>query len=118
MKGVVDGHEIPLALVLAKWDRIARRWRLTPEERSSLLGGLPGGDVAQARSYGADVAETRMRSLVDLACGLRAVLRSDARIRAWLRRPNHHLGGSTPVEAMASSPEWVRWLFRAIGAAA
>lgn len=114
MSGETAGAELPLRSVIVAWDRIVRTWRLAPEERDALLGGVPGGDVALVPSYGADIAQVRMRLLVDLASGLKRVLRSDARIRAWLRRPNRHLCGSTPVEAMASSPEWVRWLTTAI----
>jgi hypothetical protein len=114
VSGDIAGPDLPLRFVLSEWDRVVRTWRLAPDERDALLGGVPGGGIAFAQSYGADVAQLRMRLLVDLAHALKRVLRTDARIRAWLRRPNRHLGGSTPVEAMGSSPEWVRWLTRAI----
>ena len=114
MSDPLGEREVPLKIVLEEWDRIARRWRLTPKEHTSLLGGSPGGDIAQPPSYGADAAERRMRLLLELDCALRRVVRPDARIRTWLRRQNQHLGGATPMAAMASSPEWVRWLTKAI----
>nr|WP_239024866.1 antitoxin Xre/MbcA/ParS toxin-binding domain-containing protein [Sphingomonas corticis] len=51
-----------------------------------------------------------MRLLVALAAILRRIHADAGRTRAWLRRPNPTMGGRTPLEAMAASPDWTRWI--------
>ena len=51
-----------------------------------------------------------MRLLIELAPVLQRVHGSRSRTRSWLRSPNRHLGGSTPIAIIASSTAWVRWL--------
>ena len=107
---------VPLRGILARWDAVAIRWDLGDDERSALLGVVapgPSGDVA---TYATGAAEDRMRLLVALDPVLAAVHGDEDRTRGWLRRPNASLGGGTPLDMMASSPEWIRWLVGAVGA--
>lgn len=108
---------VPLAGVLARWDALAIRWGLDGQERSALLGCIPDGPIDDVSTYDLSTAETRMRLLVELEPIVSAVLVDEGRIREWLRRPNHQLGGRAPIDVMASSPEWVRWLIDALGVA-
>lgn len=108
---------VPLRGILARWDAVAIRWGLAADERSALLGGMAAGPVGDVATYATEAAEDRMRLLVALDPVLAAVHGDEDRTRDWLRRPNATLGGSTPLDLMASSPEWIRWLVGAVGAA-
>lgn len=101
--------------VLARWDVVAREWGLDERERSDVLGGFRGGVVDDIATYRTAEAETRMRLVVELAPLLVRVHGRRERVRVWLRRPNPNLGGGTPLELMAASPEWIRWLLRSTG---
>lgn len=109
---------IPMRSVLAKWDALAIRWGLDGEERSALLGGWGDGPIDDVSSYGLPAAECRMRLLVALEPVLNKVFGDKLKTRLWLRRPNMNLGGRAPLEVMAQSPEWIRWLIDALGIAA
>lgn len=111
------GPGAPLECVLARWDALVIRWGLDGRERSALLGGIVKGPVDAVATYRIDGVEKRMRLLVELAPLVAAVHREECQARDWLRRPNVNLGGNTPIEMMASSPEWMRSLIRSLGAA-
>jgi hypothetical protein len=38
-------------------------------------------------------------------------------VQAWLRAANRNLAGRSPLEAMARSTEWTRWLIANLGTA-
>lgn len=118
MSGASDPAAIPLAEILARWEALAIRWGLTAEERSSLLGAIEDGPVADVSTYRHGAAEARMRLHLELEPVLVTVLVDEGRIRDWLRRGNRQLGGGTPIEVMASSPAWIRWLIDSLGVAA
>lgn len=104
-------NDLELWMVLNRWERVREDWYLTREEETRLLAGSTiAGPVNEVPSWGARQLEQRMRLLTRLAGALTAVLREDERIRAWLRRPLESLGERTPLEAMASSIEWIRVL--------
>lgn len=113
---VGDWQTAPMRVVHARWDDLEARWGLDGEERSALLGSGTG-PVDRVETYLAPSTERRMRLLVALEPAVAAVLVDDGRIRSWLRRPNANLRGSTPLEVMAESPEWIRWLIEALGVA-
>ncbi|MDE1918563.1 MAG: DUF2384 domain-containing protein [Sphingomonadales bacterium] len=105
-----------MADVLARWDALVLRWGLDGPERSMLLGPGMDGPVDEVESYLVSGAERRMRLLVELDGVLAVVFEGEDRTRSWLRRDNANLGNRTPVEVMAASPEWIRWLVNAMGA--
>lgn len=113
----VQRATMPLTGVLARWDALAIRWGLDGDERSALLGGIQEGPVDDVSTYDLPVAERRMRLLVELEPIVSAVLVDEGRIREWLRRPNHQLGRRAPIDVMASSPDWVKWLIDTLGVA-
>lgn len=115
MNGDFDGVTIPLRGVLAKWDAMTFRWGLDGDERSALLGGIHSGAVSDVSSYGLPAAERRMRLLLALEPILNRVFDDEEQLREWLRLPNRHFCHRTPLETMAQSPEWVRWLINALG---
>lgn len=117
MSGLDHSNHAPLNGVLARWDAIAIRWGLDGDECSALLGCFADGPVDDVSSYGLPSAERRLRLLVNLEPVLAEVLVDEDRIRAWLRRANANLGGRAPLEVMALSPEWVRWLIESLGIA-
>jgi uncharacterized protein (DUF2384 family) len=107
---------MPLASVLERWDALTARWALGPDERSALVGGFEGGPVDRIETYRLLCGEQRIRLIVELEPVLGRTFMSDARIREWLRAPNRNLGGRTPLNVMAGSPEWMRWLIDNTGA--
>lgn len=115
MNGGSDGVTMPLRGVLARWDALAIRWGLDGDERSALLGGVHVEAVDDISSYGLPTAERRMRLLVALEPILRGVFVDEERIREWLRLPNRNLCHRTPLETMAQSTEWIRWLINVLG---
>ncbi|MES2096791.1 MAG: hypothetical protein V4459_08510 [Pseudomonadota bacterium] len=106
---MADENAIEMRAMMARWESLRARWRLEAHEEAGLLGGAaltgPLGDVA---SWHAARMEQRMRLLIDLATALDALLVDGARIRNWLRRPLESTGGRAPIDAMASSVEWIR----------
>lgn len=118
MSAASEPPAIPLAGIIARWEALAIRWGLTAEERSSLLGACEDGPVCDVSTYCHGAAEERMRLHVELEPVLITVLVEEDRIRDWLRRANRQLGGGTPIEVMASSPTWIRWLIDSLGVAA
>jgi hypothetical protein len=100
--------------VLASWEAIVVRWGLNDDECSSLLGGLPAGRGHGLAPFDHAAAEDRMRLVVELEPTLAWAFPDDGHTRGWLRRPNMHLGQRTPLEMMAESPEWTRWLIDAV----
>lgn len=118
MSGSVPTGGLPLAEVLSRWEAIVHRWRLDPDERSALLGGFEPGPVDRVETYGTAGSERRMRLVVELEPILHRVHPSIARVRRWLRAENASLDGRTPIEVMASSPEWTRWLIDSVGLSA
>lgn len=118
MTGASSWLEAPLQRVLDKWEATARRWEVTDEERLGLLGVTGGGPIHEVASYCQQGTEHRIRLLVGLDVAMDNVFGDDARTREWLRRPNMHMGDRTPLEVMTQSPEWIRWMIGALGAAA
>ncbi len=114
MNGQPDPNE-PLSDVLIRWDSLTERWRLTPDERSGLLGYGEEGPVDHVETYEAHSAERRMRLVVALDPVLVRVLGTDERIRGWLRSGNRSLGGRKPIAVMSSSPAWIKWLIDSMG---
>jgi hypothetical protein len=108
---------LPLKAVLARWDALVLRWALTPGERSKLIGGFGDGPVDRVETYQLLCGEQRMRLAVELEPVLTRVLGEPDRIRLWLRAGNVNLGGRTPLDVMARSPEWMRWLIDNVGVA-
>lgn len=106
---------MPLRQVLEGWDAVVLDWDLDPGERSALIGGFRGGPINEIESYELLCGEIRMRLLVELAPVLSRTLGHRERVRAWLRRANVNLGGRSPVDVMARSPEWVRWFIDHVG---
>lgn len=115
MSGRADPPGPPLADVLTSWDSVIVSWALNGADRSALLGAMKEGEVVDPATYAPASAEVRMRLLVELHDILVSVLENDARVRAWLRTPNRHLCGRTPIDTMARSPVWIRWLIDAVG---
>ena len=110
-------HDAPLSTVLSQWDALVVRWDLDGEERFALLVGMSAGQIDQIASYDVSGVERRMRLLLELEPVLGAVFVQGERIRAWLRRTNRQLGYRTPLDVMASSPEWIRWLINSLDVA-
>lgn len=110
-------HDAPLSTVLSRWDGLVVRWDLDGEERFALLGGMSADRIDQVASYDVSKVERRMRLLLELEPVLGAVFVRGERIRAWLRRSNRQLGHRTPLDVMASSPDWIRWLIDALDVA-
>ena len=104
-----------LAEVLVAWDAVVIHWDLKGDEQSLLLGTGLRGPVDDAEAYRVSGVEHRMRLLVELAPIVANILRTQDRVRAWLRSANLNLGGRTPLETMAQSPEWIRWLSTSLG---
>ena len=107
----------PLAEVLVSWDAVVIHWGLQGDEQSLLLGTGLRGPVDDADAYSVSRVEHRMRLLIELAPIVAIVLGTQVRVRAWLRTANTNLGGRTPIETMAQSPEWIRWLTTSLGVA-
>lgn len=118
MSGGISWSTAPMRRVLARWDAVTVHWGLDGDERSALLGGCVAGPVDDVSSYGLPGAERRMRLLVELDLVLGQVFGDEAQICSWLRRPNQNLGGRRPLDVMAQSPDWIRWLIDALGIAA
>ena len=106
----VSSTKLPPDAVFARWEEVARRWALGAGQRSALLGGPASALPADIRSPEAELAERRMRLLVELDGTLRNVFGDDERLRAWLRARNRRLGGDSPLEVMTRSSAWTRWL--------
>lgn len=104
-----------LQQTLTKWDQLVTDWNLDAGERSALLGGFSPGRVDDVDTYEPEYAERRMRLCVELADSIDRVAVHPDRVRSWLRRRNSGLGGLTPIQAMASSSEWTRWLTQHLG---
>ena len=103
-----------LRAMMSRWDSLRARWALTPYEEPQLLGGTGfAGPVGNIASWRPARMEQRMRLLLDLGAALDALLVDERRIRAWLRRPLASLDGRRPIDAMSTSPEWIRALRRA-----
>ncbi|TPG40578.1 DUF2384 domain-containing protein [Sphingomonas koreensis] len=111
------GGDRPLREVLALWDGVVLHWDLRGDELSLLLDTGVDGPVDEAGAYRLPRAERRMRLLVELAPILASVLCTEERVRTWLRSANANLGGRTPIETMAQSPEWIQWLVTSLGVA-
>lgn len=107
----------PLHEVLSRWDELVDRWALAPEERSGLLGGFAPGPVDRIETYEVLCGEQRMRLLVELDPVLTRIWRDDWRTREWLRASNPSLADRSPIEVMARSPEWIRWIIDNMGMA-
>lgn len=107
----------PLKAVLARWDAVVIRWGLDPVERSLLIGGFADGPVDDVETYRIVCGEERMRLIVEFAPVLARVYADEEAARAWLRTPGAHLSGRTPLEVMAVSSEWMRWLIDNMGVA-
>ena len=110
-----DLGSAPLKSVLAMWDALVEHWDLDESERSSLLGGFEPGSVADVATYDHAGGERRMRLLVELSPILDRVHGDRGRTLRWLRAPNRHLGDAAPIEVMASSTAWTRWLVDHVG---
>jgi hypothetical protein len=108
---------MPLKGVLARWDALVIRWDLLGDERSSLLGQTLNGPILDATSYRLVESERRMRMILELEEALSNIFTDEQALRAWLRRENRGLGGRTPIQAIAQSPQWIEWLTRAVGTA-
>ena len=117
MSGSVPNSDakLPLKAVLARWDALVLRWALAPEERAALIGGFRDGPVDEVETYQLLCGEQRMRLSVELEPVLMRVLGDVDRVRLWLRSANVNLGGRTPIDVMARSPEWIRWLIDNMG---
>lgn len=101
---------LPLVAILARWDGLVIRWGLTPEERSLMLGCFDGGAIDDVATYRTAEAELRMRLLLQLEPILVQLHGSEKRIRTWLRRGNSSMDDRSPLQMMARSTEWTRWL--------
>lgn len=108
---------MPLSEVLNRWDELVERWNLNHVERSGLIGGCADGPVTDIETYRLLCGEQRIRLVVEFEPVLVRTFAGDARICDWLRRPNANLGKRTPIEVMACSPEWMRWLIDNVGLA-
>lgn len=101
--------EVELRAVVARWDALREEWALTASEEAGLLGGARlHGPVGKVESWAAEGMERRMRMLIGLDVAIRPVLLTEVRIRSWLRRELAVLDDMRPLDAMASSPEWIR----------
>lgn len=104
-----------LRAVMARWEVTRARWALNPAEESALLGGTGfEGSVAEPASWQAVRLERRMRLLVELGDGLELLMRGEAEIRRWLRRPMRGIGLCRPIDVMEESTEWIRRLRDAV----
>lgn len=102
--------ERPPHATLDRWDDVVARWRLDPSERDALLGGFGLGAITDVAAYEAGLGEQRMRLLVALDETLQKVFGDEERARGWLRARNRRLGDASPMEMMATSSAWTRWL--------
>lgn len=112
---MADEDNMEMRAMLARWEAVRLRWDLNPIEEAGLLGAPRlVGPVCEARSWASGGMERRMRLLVDLGDGLDLLMRSEADIRHWLRRPMAGIGGRRPIEAMATCADWIRCLRDAV----
>lgn len=105
----------PLADVLEDWKAITRRWALQPAERAALVGGPDRDPDEPAEDYLLLCGEQRIRLMVEVDPVFARIVGDDQAVRGWLRRPNLNLGQRTPLEVMAGTPEWMRWLIDNLG---
>jgi hypothetical protein len=105
----------PVAEILERWNAIAERWDLCPDERADLVGGPDRDRGAPLDGYLLLCGEERIRLIVEVEEIYARVIGSDDRVRAWLRRANLNFGGRTPLMVMAATPEWMRWLIDNLG---
>lgn len=102
-------NERELCVIMGRWDTVRADWLLNPEEEAHLLGGTGmSGPVDQAESWEAPRMEQRMRLFIELWIALDMLMADEERVRRWLRRPLSSLGDRSPIQAMASSVEWIR----------
>lgn len=100
-----------LRATMARWEAVRARWALNPADEAGVLGGTGfEGPPGEASSWRPAQLERRIRLLVSLGDALDVLLRDEARVRAWLRRPCPLIGGQRPLDAMSSSVEFVRVL--------
>ncbi len=102
--------EAAILPALERWEALAYRWELDASERATLLGIDPSGGATEVASYCGPSTQERLELLAALDDTLTSFFDDDAGTRAWLRRKNRGLGGRLPLEVMAASPEWIRWL--------
>lgn len=106
---MADEDTMEMRAMMSRWETTRARWALSPDEEAELLGGTGfAGPVGDASSWGAGRMERRMRLLVDLGDGLDRLMRSEADVRRWLRRPMPGIGHARPLDVMGSSVEWIR----------
>lgn len=108
---MADEDAKELRATMARWEAVRVRWALNPDDEADVLGGTGfGGSPGDPASWRPATLERRIRLLVSLGDALDALLRDEARVRAWLRRPCALIGGQRPLDAMSSSVEFVRVL--------
>lgn len=107
--------QMEMRAMMSRWEETRARWALNADEEAELLGGTGfAGPVGETESWAAVRLERRMRLLVDLGNALEALMRSDADVRRWLRRPMAGIGNRPPIDLMGSSIEWIRTLRNAV----
>jgi hypothetical protein len=112
---MADEDQIELRLVLERWKAVRAQWGLTFEEEGGLVRGSGfSGRVGEVNSWGAAGMERRMRLMIDLSLGLSTLFVSEDRVRNWLRQPLRSAHGRSPIEAMSSSEEWIRFFKRTV----
>lgn len=97
--------EIEVPVLVELWTTVVEEWELDPTEVLALLGceglGKRTGDGDGVR---------RLELITEFAPVAADVLGSTEAARTWLREPNLHLGGATPIQCMADDPAWLRFL--------
>lgn len=108
---MAEEDAMELRATMARWEMVRARWALGPDEEADLLGGTGfSGPPGRPASWRPATLERRIRLLVSLGDALDVVLRDEARVRAWLRRPCVIIGDQRPIDAMATSTVFIRAL--------
>lgn len=95
------------AVALKAFFELAEKWKLSTEEQTQLLGGIPRSTLFKWKKEGGsppkDTLE-RLSYLTGIYKALHILFPDDALADAWVRKPNTALpfGGRTALEVMAT----------------
>jgi len=99
--------EIEVPVLVELWTTVVEDWALDPTEALELLGCRRMG---KPRRDGEADDVRRLELITEFAPVAADVLGSSDAVRTWLREPNLHLRGATPIQCMADDPAWLRFL--------
>ena len=93
----------PRPVALEAFQRIADRWKLTREDRATLLASSPRSVSRWARRGKPDLNRDQLERIsyvLGIFSGLHTLLGDAPLADEWVRRPNADFGDSTPLSRM------------------